>query len=322
MIESSAGSANDNCSITNKRKIYGVIVKDGKWHQLLVDLYQAVINWLTENEHKQHGNQHAITCVLGNVYNGFCTLANGTHLCRDVLLQQQTFDRFFELILKQLDSKRLLMALKRVTEESDSLISEIAQTMLITLHNFTYYYEPSIAVMREKGTISVVRRIRDECETSDVKTSSLLIIAYLLNESDKRDDKNIMKMTDDELTYFIAELEQSLLSKSASSYLSDELIDGLNRIAVVDMNKLKLIEHGILPLLVKALNRRHPARYQAAAANAIWNLAFTEESRQEIIGQKGCMNGNYCWSKRELVWNLMLCYPMESYLPVHIITGG
>ncbi|XP_067935708.1 uncharacterized protein [Watersipora subatra] len=162
-------------------------------------------------------------------------------------------------------------------------------SMITILHNFSYFYEPCIPIMRERGTISLARTLRLQAQDSGTSTDCLLIIAFLMNEADS---KKLMKIADDELSYLISELEKSMLRAGASDYHPEEIIDGLNRIAVSDINKLKLIECGVLKLLSKSLNpvKSHTTVHRAAAAKAIWNLAFSEESREEIKAQKGLIS--------------------------------
>ena len=228
--------------------------------------------------------------VLQNVYYGVATIWNGTDFCKDPQLQQQTFDDIFDHIIEYLKSDVAINALRNTTN-GESEIAKIAIGLVQILHNLSYYHEPSIPVMREKGMIPVARNVRKETDHAQVKTDCLLIIAFLMNESD---DKTMMKITDEELTYLLNQLRNILGPFKTSGYHAEEIIDGLNRIAVNDSNKLKLMEFGILPILEKSLDtdNSHTAVHQTAAAKAVWNLAFSDQSRQEIKKHTKLMKGN------------------------------
>ncbi|KAF6029214.1 hypothetical protein EB796_012473 [Bugula neritina] len=129
--------------------------------------------------------------------------------------------------------------------------------MMMMVHNFTYRHEPSVPVLRELGMIRIARDIRAKADISNP-------------------------------------IGEVVALGNGSIFGPQELIEGLTRIAVVDENKSKLIDQGILPLLVKSLknSRKYDSSHQAAAAKALWTLAFNDDSRQRIIDEKGCMNGS------------------------------
>lgn len=279
-------------SENDRYRLYATLVKDGVWFKLIVDLYLGSL----EEIGKPGVSVSTLNCALTNIYKGFSTIETGSDFCKDPKLQKLTFDRLCDLIIGQLQTERVLSVLRTKNgnlDEIDSVVGFIAECMLTILHNLSYYYEPCVPVMREKDMMAVARRIRHECTDSDVKTLCLLIIAYLMDESD---DKRMMKITEDELKYLLRELEKALLATKGSDYHPEELIDGLNRIAVSDINKLKLMECGILKWLEKSLNplKKFTSPHRAAAARAVWNLAFSEESRKEIKQQKGLMSGRLC----------------------------
>jgi len=74
-------------------------------------------------------------------------------------------------------------------------------------------------------------------------------------------------------------------------YNAEEIIEALINISVLDMNKTLLIDGGFLPLLVKSLSSDCVATHQAAAAKAIWTLAFDGPSKSKCMEEPGCLEG-------------------------------
>ena len=286
---------NTDLTEENQRKVFGEVIADGSWHKMLVDYYHHTLQLVEHppyTKYEDRTRQTAyITCSLKSLGYAFSGVANGTDFCRDEKLQKQMFDQFLDIMIKELTFQRLLKYMN-LTETSQNaqylLLGGLINSLLTLIHNFLFYYEPCIPTFRERGMMSIARNIRRNSDDSDIKTSALVIIAYLLIESD---DKAQMEMSDEELRYLINELEKSMLPKSQSEYHPAELINALNRIAVVDVNKLKLIEAGMLPLLTRSLDKKCSPEHQEAAVNAIWNLAFTDESKQKIMEQDGLMKG-------------------------------
>jgi len=67
----------------------------------------------------------------------------------------------------------------------------------------------------------------------------------------------------------------------------------LNNLAVIEENKLKIVEAGALPQYVKLLqktpNDKQQEAEQLAAAHGIWMLAFMH--RRRIISEPRCLEG-------------------------------
>ena len=60
--------------------------------------------------------------------------------------------------------------------------------------------------------------------------------------------------------------------------------------AVIDNNKLKIVEAGALPLYVKLLSPGCNESVQAEAADGLWSLAF--KCKKQINKQQGCLEGH------------------------------
>ncbi|KAF6029217.1 hypothetical protein EB796_012476 [Bugula neritina] len=81
--------------------------------------------------------------------------------------------------------------------------------MLAIIYNLTYDFDSCIATLRAKGMMAVARNIRENAQNSELRTMALLVMAYLVDEDseDGHEEKNLLKMTDSELTFLIKELE-------------------------------------------------------------------------------------------------------------------
>ena len=282
-----------HCSEENFEKISKTIVEDGEWHKLIVDMYYRLFE-IIENLPSSDDSDYTDTlvklrCSLRSLRYAFGTVVNITDGCRNVVLQKQIFEQFLRILTEELSFQRLL----KVRDQLDNTISQhllgISSSLITIIHNFVLYYEQSISVLQDYGMMSKARKLRESSKDSYLKTCALLIIAHLLKDDD---DKEQMKMNDGELSYLINELEKSMRKTRESGYHPEELIEGLSRIAVIDANKLKLIENGILPLLKQSIVAdRFTPKHQEATINAIRRLAFTDESKQKIKDQENLLAG-------------------------------
>lgn len=201
----------------------------------------------------------------------------------------QIFEQFKIFLIEELSEKRLLKN-RSLENGIRNVLNDIVGSSIIIVSNLLYYYEPSIQVFREGGMMSIARNIRATSNRIRQQTDALLVMAYLRKEGE---DKTKMEMSDEELSFLIGELGKSMeqSKNNPSSYTPEELLLGLNRIAVIDKNKLKVIKSGILPLLKEAISASDSPKRQEAAIKTIWNLAFTQESKQKIKEQEGLMSG-------------------------------
>jgi len=58
-----------------------------------------------------------------------------------------------------------------------------------------------------------------------------------------------------------------------------------------DSNKQKIVEAGALRLYVELLKKENDKSLQSEAAKGIWNLAFTDECKEKIKNEPGCLKG-------------------------------
>ena len=61
--------------------------------------------------------------------------------------------------------------------------------------------------------------------------------------------------------------------------------------AVIDENKLKMVEAGAVPHYVKLLSLDRDEAVQREAAHGLWLLAFS--CKDSILKEPGCIDGRY-----------------------------
>eukprot|EP00057_Strongylocentrotus_purpuratus_P003753 XP_003727285.1 PREDICTED: uncharacterized protein LOC100890026 [Strongylocentrotus purpuratus] len=120
-----------------------------------------------------------------------------------------------------------------------------------------------------------------------LKTICMITLAYIIEEG--QEDSLIEKETDT-IEYLVGILRDAVKSpnKRFQGLCDREIALALGRLAVHDSSKCKILKAGGLPLLVKMLEDKS-ADTQEAAANTIWNLAFSEDGRQKIAENKDCL---------------------------------
>lgn len=221
-----------------------------------------------------------------NIDLGLSFLVNVTDAARTTHteLLQAVYDELYDFIIVQLKSPQISSQKGHRFTWREKLLFP---TCLNLIYNFASNLDKSLPHMRETGLHGVVHKMRDESKSYDVQTTCLLILAYILDEGD---DKTAIEMSSDELSYLIAQLEKALLIKS--DYSPEELIEGLNRIAVIDVNKVKLVDCGYLDLLKKSMKGKYEPAHQAAAAKGIWNLVFSDKLRPVIQADQSCIEGD------------------------------
>nr|XP_054751810.1 uncharacterized protein LOC129257501 isoform X1 [Lytechinus pictus] len=120
-----------------------------------------------------------------------------------------------------------------------------------------------------------------------LKTICMITLAYIIEEGQ---EEALVEKEADTLEYLVGILRDALKSpdKRFQGLCDREIATALGRLAVHDSNKCKILEAGGLPLLVKMLKDRSTDT-QEAAANTVWNLAFSDVGRQKIVENGECV---------------------------------
>ena len=226
-----------------------------------------------------------IVVSLNNIYQIMIVFWNGSDLeVKETL--KTIYDSTADFILQGLNG-----CLYPVEVDSKHAQFKIIRSFLGTLHNFCYKYAICVPDLRLKDALRIVSRYRN-AGTSAIKTKTILVSSYLLTEMDSS-SKAVVELEQSDINFLIKVLQDALRSTNEMSrtygYHAEELICGLDNIAVVDSNKRLLVQAGVLPLYVTAMHKNNP-ELQQRAARAIWTLAFDDENLQKIKAQQDCMN--------------------------------
>ena len=80
-----------------------------------------------------------------------------------------------------------------------------------------------------------------------------------------------------------------------SGFSADELVAALNKLAVNDANKRRIVEFGFLPMYVELLRPTCTVSELTDATQGVWILAF--KCRDDIVKEPGCLEGIVCHFK-------------------------
>ncbi|XP_072032823.1 uncharacterized protein [Amphiura filiformis] len=119
-----------------------------------------------------------------------------------------------------------------------------------------------------------------------VKTTSLVTLAYTVDETES--DKLATTGTDGCVNFLIFRLKAALHSRihRAGGFTAAGLLEGLIHLMASDANKVKVLEQGALPLILRMLKRADKKPFseeeQVLAATAIWKFAFIDSNRKAL----------------------------------------
>jgi len=118
----------------------------------------------------------------------------------------------------------------------------------------------------------------------------MLLQAFVISE-----DENEALNSDESTFQFIHKLLSGALKgkehrSAASGFSADELVAALNKLAVNDSNKRRIVQSGFLPMYVELLQPSCSVTELTEATQGIWILAF--KCRDDILKEPGCLEGN------------------------------
>lgn len=272
--------------LSDKTEKFGELLLESNFFQHMLDYWAAIDKkfigvGIETADRKVRDN---IVGAYNNINNALLTLVNLTDALQASSVTQSIFDSIFPNLLTQLKSDLNLGCAKNLPGYNKGRSQYERYELLINIMlNFASNLESSLPTMRTEGVGDIMVKYRECVDSFDTKTQCLLVLGYLLGEDD---DQGVIELANEELSFLIKSLETSLLRPM--EYSPTELIQGLNRIAVKDSNKVKLIEQGYITLLKRSLLPQYDDRQKAAAARGLWNLAFSAESKKKILDEHGC----------------------------------
>lgn len=229
--------------------------------------------------------QKNIVEALGNCYYIMIIVWNGSDMKIPETLKL-LYDGIVEFILARLDTD-----LHPINVTPTHPQYKVVKACFGILHNFCDKDENAVADLRERDALRIIGKYRNS-GTSMLQMRSMLILAFLLTESDK--NKSVIELEEKDIKFLIELLQDAMNSPGERSpkygYTAAELIIGLNNIAIVDSNKKRLVDAGVLPIYVEAMTRKNPS-LQESAVRGVWTLAFDDASVKKIKAEPRCMDG-------------------------------
>lgn len=219
-----------------------------------------------------------------NIASYLDVLHNAARLLGRSQHQQTFYKSLYKFLLGRLKDPTYLEANKLIGPLHP--LKSLLVVALRIIYQWVRNLESSVMDLRSANGAEVICQYRDFTDDTDQKTICLLLLGYILDEND---DKSIVESSYEELTHLVKECEIAVLGKSV--FTAEELFEGINRIAVVDVNKVKLVNAGYVKVLVSSMKDKYPFRQQILAVKGIWNLAFNEETTEHILEEKGCKKG-------------------------------
>ena len=184
-------------------------------------------------EHQKH-----ITSAVHNCFSMMIIIWNGSDVKEDET-NKAMYDGLVDFLLHTLDND-----LHPLEVKPDHPQHKMVKANLSVLHNWCNKFEQYIPDLRRKDALRIVAKYKDSA-TSTLRTKSILTYSYLLTENDDH-NKSVIEMNDEDITYLLRVLRDAIDSPNGHSkkygYHVDELIEGLNNIAVVDSNKRRLVD--------------------------------------------------------------------------------
>ncbi|XP_070538016.1 uncharacterized protein [Ptychodera flava] len=191
-------------------------------------------------------------------------------------------------LLKELEYPELNY--KKIDEEegNDGKRRRWIKSTLGILHNTIRMSADNVLIFREAGAVDLLTEYV-KCTYLIVRAKALLNLVYIVNEDEN--DKIMTGGTN--ISFLVKMLESALESDDHMSKMYyfdvEELVDGLNKLAQNDANKVTLVESGILPLLVKLMKEAKTEEEMKLVARCIWTLAFSDENKHKIKNEPKLM---------------------------------
>ncbi|XP_014769431.1 uncharacterized protein LOC106868605 isoform X1 [Octopus bimaculoides] len=157
----------------------------------------------------------------------------------------------------------------------------IIKASLSILHNIAR--NPSIKhYFKEQKTSEVIQTFissKDEM----FKVLSMMTMAYIVEEED---NQTLIEETGSILC-MLQWLDKALdcNKRRYKGFTPYEIVQGLEKLAVTDSNKLKIVDGGILSMLSRML-QFDDVREQCSAARILWTLMFDENVRERLINDE------------------------------------
>ncbi|XP_052786989.1 uncharacterized protein LOC128222153 isoform X2 [Mya arenaria] len=164
--------------------------------------------------------------------------------------------------------------------------------------NVFYVIKASLSILHNIGRNSGMKHLFDENKTSETimpfleaEDDMLKILATLTIVHIVEEEENKALIIETGTIHCIVDWIDKALGvprRRFRGFTPWELTEGLNKLAVNDSNKMKIIEENALPSFLKML-QHEDVREQSSAARVIWTLAFDKDVRKQFLNNEELM---------------------------------
>ena len=165
------------------------------------------------------------------------------------------------------------------------VVKKCIRPLLSILHNTVQMCREASSVYRKAGAIDTLLRF---CALKNV--SERCVVNFLLAHIFPEHENKKFNTNNENIAFVVQMLRDVCEKPMARSYCFSvqELLSGINKLAVNDANKKCLVKNNILHLYTRLMRSDSPTE-QRLAAEGVWELSFT--NRDDIAEEKGCLAG-------------------------------
>ncbi|XP_072051354.1 uncharacterized protein [Amphiura filiformis] len=168
-----------------------------------------------------------------------------------------------------------------------ALLRGVVGDLFGILHNSIHKCESNREIYRKARAVEDLTEYL-KYENASIKLQSLLILAYVVNESESSilttAEGGIAKLVE-LLKLAVNSEDHKALFESTTLFSAFELLDCLNHLAINDNNKREIEKQGGVPAIVRMLQDDFSEEEQSVAARVLWNLSFVESIRKSDLLQ-------------------------------------
>ncbi|XP_038078512.1 uncharacterized protein LOC119745902 isoform X2 [Patiria miniata] len=185
-----------------------------------------------------------------------------------------------EMTIKELTHPELAHdKLKKETKRN------VVQGILGVLLNSIRLGDDNRAVYRKAGAVEILHTLM-ACTFLIVRVQCLLTLSYIINE----EESEKITASDGSIDTLLTWIREGLRTKNHKTkkfgFSVEELMIGLNNLALNDNNKVNIVQKGGLDPLAKMMSMAFSDQEQELAAGLVWKLAFIPSNRPVIQQHK------------------------------------
>ncbi len=175
------------------------------------------------------------------------------------------------------------------TEPKNVHRTYLTKGLLGILHNVVRQTTDGASCFHENQAVDVFQEFRSAPDPM-VRCKAEILLAYVVSE----EEYSKINAGNDSIKFIIDLLEKSMETPEHYTkkygFAADEILQGLNRLAVNDENKRKITDYGAVKYYVQLLQPDCSTNEKYQAAKGIWTLAF--RCKDVICAEPGCVEGN------------------------------